>query len=176
MVNIIKVVLLSCVVMCMSAQCFASSKKGEGLSFKDIHAFSAQGGRYGDSRYIPIENIYEYFNYDEDLSGSYVDNLGFILIDKSQVISILIEDVLFKPDDFLAYRVSVSVNKGASVELISFFKDRIGNKIAIMISDKVVAVCTVYNEINSDFSFWVVGRSKEQIKNELSMFSNVQIK
>ncbi len=131
-----------------------------------------QGGRY-----VPLERRYEYLDYGGVTSPKmFIDDQSTQTVHSKDIESCTVQDVLFHPKNLLVYQVAFKLNDNLHKTMHDFFKEKIGKTIALTIEDdKVFTVVDVREPLSVEFTVTVFGRTKSEIKKELTRVCNTII-
>jgi hypothetical protein len=125
------------------------------------------------SGYTRLSSVYEYWDYADDLGNVYLDNKSFFIIKSIEVESIKIDNVWFKPDDLLIYKVEIKIDGNIMDNMLSFFHSK--EKVAFSITGSVLTVSDIIEPASFEDNIIVLsvlGRSKQQIKEQLLEITN----
>ena len=126
---------------------------------------------------ITLENIYEFIDYGETLEEKlFVSDDSKIFVKNTDILSITIGDVAFHPPDMEIHRVIIKLDDSIADDISSFFQKRLSKSVALIIGKKVFAIGDVLEPVSTEFAITVFGRTKQQIKSELSKIcKNIKI-
>ena len=125
-------------------------------------------------RYVSLGRMYKYIDYGGiEFPDLYIDKRSGLSIPAEQIESCSVQDVVFHPEGLLVYQVAFKFDKKLSSTLKDFFKPRVGKTVAILLEDKTVfTVGDLREMVDVQFTATVFGRSKSQIKDELTIVCN----
>jgi preprotein translocase subunit SecD len=151
------------------------SKKSEDKNYLLLKDVIADQINLND-RYVSLGSMYKYVDYGGiQLNDIYIDKESGLSIPTDQIESCSIQDVLFHPKGLLVYQVSFKFDKKLSSILKKYFKPRVGKTVAILLDDETVfTVVDVREMLGIQFTATVFGRSKSQIKDELTKICRVK--
>lgn len=131
-----------------------------------------------EGKCIALSKIYEYSDYlEKEDRELYVDLGNCINLNKINIDSISIEDLPPLGNNLLVYSVTVNIDNNISNKLRGYFEERSRSSFAVLIDNSVFTLAQIVRIDGNRFHLTVYGRTKEQIKDQLSGISkNIDIK
>lgn len=141
----------------------------DGISFRKI---SEKADCNSDNECISLGEQYKYINYIEKESRNLFINTGDgIDITKDSILSITIEDLPFSKSNFLAHAVTINVDDSTRNLLSAYLNGASKDTFAVITDKHVFTLAQIVTIRENKFHLTVYGRTKLQIKEELSHLS-----